>query len=92
MIQERLREANTEREALRAGLAEATAIVGRAIAERESALAERDAEVARLRVALDRAEKLAFERLDELERIRRMPLWRYYRRLFQGDGKATKNG
>jgi hypothetical protein len=29
-------------------------------------------------VGLDRAEKLAFERLDELERIHRMPLWRYY--------------
>jgi len=95
LIQEKLQAVNMEREALRAGLAEATVIVGernRALAERAGALAERDAEIARLHVGLDRAEKLAFERLDELERIHRMPLWRYYRRLFQRDGKATKNG
>jgi hypothetical protein len=73
-----------EREALRRGLAEATAIVeerSAKLAARDRAVDERDAEIARLHVGLDQAAALAVERLEELERIRQLPLWRTYRRL-----------
>ena len=73
-----------EREALRRGLTQATAIVEERtarLAARDRDLDERDAEIARLHVGLDNAAALAVERLQELERIRRLPLWRAYRRL-----------
>jgi O-antigen biosynthesis protein len=73
-----------EREALRRRLAQATAILEERtarLAARDRDVDERDAEIARLHVGLDNAAALAVERLQELERIRRLPLWRAYRRL-----------
>jgi O-antigen biosynthesis protein len=79
-----LAEVLDEREALRRGLAQATAIVEERTAQlaaRDRDVDERDAEIARLHVGLDNAAALAVERLQELERIHRLPLWRFYRRL-----------
>jgi GT2 family glycosyltransferase len=76
--------ANAEREALRRGLSQATAIVeerSARLAARDRDVDARDAEIARLHAGLANAEALAVERLKELEHIRRLPLWRYYRRL-----------
>jgi hypothetical protein len=81
---------------LRDGLAQATAIVEERsgkLAEREQALRERDAEIARLHEGLAHAESLAFARADELERIRRFWLWRFYRRAMSwGADPARKDG
>jgi GT2 family glycosyltransferase len=75
---------SAERDALRRGLAHATALVEERtarLAARDRDVDERDAEIARLHVGLDHAAALAVERLQELDRIRRLPLWRVYRRL-----------
>ncbi len=88
----RKHEIEAEREELRRGLAEATAIVAERsarLAERERALDERDAEIAKLHAGLAHAESLAFERADELERIRRLPLWRLYQRLLKSNPDKT---
>ena len=48
------------------------------IAREKALVAERDAEVERLRAGLSHAETLAFSRQKELEDIHSNPLWRYY--------------
>jgi transposase len=77
------RSRDDEREALRRGLAQATAIVeerSARLAARDRDVDERDAEIARLHAGLDDASPCV-ERLKELEHIQRLPLWRVYRRL-----------
>jgi GT2 family glycosyltransferase len=90
LIAER-RAVHQELRALRHGLAEATAIGEERTARvgaRDRDVEVRVAEFARLHVGLDNAAALAVERLQELDRIRRLPLWRVYRRLVDRRGNG----
>jgi len=94
-LAEMVRERQTAIGQLNRALEHATHLV----ADRDKILAnervlfeERAEEIAKLRAGLAYAEKLAFERADELERIHSSRLWRYYsfivRRVMPRAGKA----
>ena len=77
---------------MRAEFVQAAATIGerdRVIADTKALVAERDAEVARLRAGLSHAETLAFAREKELLAIRSHRLWRYYHYLRRLMGRGA---